>query len=456
MALHGSFYRVGSMIILIMLGLRQNTVETHDTNCLDGSYRITSVDIVGPQLTHTCAGYAVCPKGHFCQGGKKFPCPPGYFGNDTAMKSEICSGICPAGFFCPSATAIPIDCSDLNVYCPRGSYLPLEVNIGYYSDINNSKQTICPPGSFCHRGVRQLCPPGYYGYTAGLSSGNCSGVCVAGFFCPLGTRAYSANGCGRSPHVFCPTGSSRPQLIESGNYAVGPVFDIGGGYVDQLPCLPGSYCAGGISQPCPAGYFGALRNETRPLCIGICTAGFYCPPGSFSSQQKPCGNASVFCVSGSPAPMLATRGHYTTTFGGGSDMQSRHIRSCQVVCQVGSYCSSGISILCPAGTYGSTAGLTELSCSGPCKPGYFCPQGSTSPTLYQCGNAGVICPLGSGLPLPVQAGYHSVGDTPLNSTRYAESICQPGTFCLAGEAIPCPAGRYGSRYAEVKLNIRIA
>ena len=67
-----------------------------------------------------------------------------------------------------------------------------------------------------------------------------------------------------------------------------------------------------------------------------------------------------------------------------------------VECPVGHYCPgsnpdenpdpqpdpnypSGVMI-CPCGNYGSTTGLATYNCSGKCKEGYYCPQGSITDT----------------------------------------------------------------------------
>ena len=38
---------------------------------------------------------------------------------------------------------------------------------------------------------------------------------------------------------------------------------------------------------------------------------------------------------------------------------------------IGSYCSQGLALSCPVGTYGATAGLTTSSCSGFCSIGSY-------------------------------------------------------------------------------------
>ncbi len=55
-------------------------------------------------------------------------------------------------------------------------------------------------------------------------------------------------------------------------------------------------------------------------------------------------------------------------------------------CSPGQYSGAGAAACttCSAGLFGSTSGLTTSSCSGPCRAGFYCPAGSTSPTAVAC------------------------------------------------------------------------
>lgn len=56
-----------------------------------------------------------CPAGYFCEEGKRYQCPPGRFGETRGLRTEFCTGFCPAGFTCPWNTSTPIECA-------RGQY----------------------------------------------------------------------------------------------------------------------------------------------------------------------------------------------------------------------------------------------------------------------------------------------------------------------------------------------
>ena len=129
--------------------------------------------------------------------------------------------------------------------------------------------------------------------------------------------------------------------------------------------------------------------------------GYYCPYNSSSSRQYPC-----------PA------GTYGSSLGLSTP-------SCTDICPLGHYCPLGspVPTPCPAGRYGNTTGLTTKECAADCREidavcdssvslcreGFFCPPGSTSSEQNECGSPGVFCPQGSSLPIPVSGGYYSIG-----------------------------------------------
>ncbi len=51
-------------------------------------------------------------------------------------------------------------------------------------------------------------------------------------------------------------------------------------------------------------------------------------------------------------------------------------------------------------------GSVSPMCEGECSPGYYCLEGSSSPTQYVCGNSSVYCPRGSYEPKRVRNGFY--------------------------------------------------
>ncbi|GMF12012.1 unnamed protein product [Phytophthora lilii] len=155
------------------------------------------------------------------------------------------------------------------------------------------------------------------------------------------------------------------------------------------------------SLPCPAGTYGATPGLASSACSSTCSsvnggliclpapcpAGFYCPLAS--TEPIECGSVSVFCPEGSSMPTAATAGYYTTwkAYTGlsatGEELALQYVEHQQLaaanettrlnqhVCEMGSYCIAGVKRLCPAGTYGSSEGLSTASCTAPCPAGYY-------------------------------------------------------------------------------------
>jgi hypothetical protein len=148
-----------------------------------------------------------------------------------------------------------------------------------------------------------------------------------------------------------PAGSGAPLTIAAGNYSTPVTVGTESIRTGTAVCSVGSYCAGGVQLPCPAGQFGTVPSLTtsvgdhpvpkryQPLttiaeislyvvtrsrprfpmfvtpsqsCSGSCTAGFFCPAGSTNSTAVPCGNATVYCPSGSARPTTVSSGATTS------------------------------------------------------------------------------------------------------------------------------------------------
>jgi hypothetical protein len=321
--------------------------------------------------------------------------------------------------------------------------------------------TTCPAGSYCGGGKKHSCPPGTYGNSTGLSDRACSGPCPSGYFCTGNTVNPSI--CGRGN--FCPRGSSKPIKVPSGYYSIsvakantvvadGVVVHISNAH-ESLLCEPGHYCAAGIRHQCPGGTYGKEPGLTTPSCSGVCSGGYYCPIGSASETE--CGGFDYFCPEGSgerkhvyfgggESPTSDDHGAFYTL--GGDD--NGQTRSFQKRCPAGSFCVGGRRTSCPAGRFGSRLGEKNPLCFGPCKEGYYCPEGSYNERQLSCGGPHHYCPLGSGKPVEASLGYfteeeeNNGGDNGERNTR--QLMCDPGHYCVKGERYECPIGRFGSTY----------
>lgn len=80
----------------------------------------------------------LCAPGFYCPPASssetQMSCPAGRYG-EQGMTDSSCLGICARGFFCPqnSTSSRQNECGGEYLYCPVGSALPTEVDIGHYS-----------------------------------------------------------------------------------------------------------------------------------------------------------------------------------------------------------------------------------------------------------------------------------------------------------------------------------
>ena len=111
-------------------------------------------------------------------------------------------------------------------------------------------------------------------------------------------------------------------------------------------------------------------------------------------------------------------------------------------CTDGYYCPTNATDMlpCPAGRFGSTALLTNSSCTGTCLAGYYCPEGSKTNSPLSCGSGNAMyCPAGTPIRLTVPPGSYATGGSP--DLRTSIAPCEPGFYCTAGNRLTCPAGR---------------
>lgn len=134
-------------------------------------------------------------------GPKQIPCPGGTYRNATGGRFVSDCVLCPEGFFCPVASAIPHVCSR-GFYCPPASNQPIPCPSGTLG--NNTGLTkesdcqACPGGFFCDRhGSWQTtgpCDGGFVcigGASMSAPTDNITGtICPPGGYCPPGLYFY--------------------------------------------------------------------------------------------------------------------------------------------------------------------------------------------------------------------------------------------------------------------------
>ena len=185
----------------------------------------------------------------------------------------------------------------------------------------------------------RACPAGRYGATEGLETSDCSGICTEGYFCAAGSVTSTQEACD-APHAHCPRGTAEPRITVAGYISV-PNGTMA--IARHLQAID-SRLAPELTQQSLAGGLGSKNNDDG-LSIQV---------------DK---NIHMASVRSSLFSKAALSGRHLATVPNYID---------QVQCPPGSFCRRGIKYPCPVGTYGSSPGLSNPRCSGPCHAGECC------------------------------------------------------------------------------------
>jgi len=158
--------------------------------------------------------------------------------------------------------------------------------------------------------ARVPCPAGRFGSSTGLSSPECDGPCLHGYYCPPGSTSPDAfrcheacDGCVGATASDCE--ACAPGYVMAGGECVlcgsCGASDLDAGQpcfaktrTKQVQCAAGSYCTGGVVQ-------------------GLCAAGFFCPAGSTVPTVEECGGSgATYCPAGTASRLTVPAGSYST------------------------------------------------------------------------------------------------------------------------------------------------
>lgn len=284
-------------------------------------------------LDYVCEKRAECPAGQYrhsdgkcrrCSEGTYnpsagasgcFACPAGRYGSTTGLTKQDCTAVCPKGHFCVAGSANPTK-------CPAGTYgatTGLTTSVcsgpvagGYYSLAGETSAT---PSA-------RKCAAGRFGAArstgeSGPTSSQCDGPCSAGYYCPAGSTSDEQNECGGNDK-YCPGGSGSATSVPSGWRSLGGGTD-GDTRTSVAQCSLGTYCVDGVARNCPAGRYAAKQGQSS---CDTCSAGYFCPEGSSSATQEPCGGgprgtsfnpaAEYYCPAGTSSRRQVQSGYYST------------------------------------------------------------------------------------------------------------------------------------------------
>lgn len=141
------------------------------TNCPNNSLPLKKINLKNP--TQSCincsgvVGYTINSTGSGCM------CIPSYYGTATTDSNGNLIGcnICPARYYCPSGSTVPISCSG-GYYCPAGSLAQIPCPSGYTCPSYSVLPYQCGIGTYMVNNYSdcQICPVGYSTNILGSSS----------------------------------------------------------------------------------------------------------------------------------------------------------------------------------------------------------------------------------------------------------------------------------------------
>jgi hypothetical protein len=438
----------------------------------------------GGQPPVPCGAGYYCPPG--TQFATQFACPMGRFSSGTNLQASTNCTVCPAGSFCSGGQITISGACRQGFYCPQGTgrandYPCFAGTFSSRTDLQAADQcSPCPVGSYCPVGssATTQCPAGTYtnvtntasaGSAASLTSFPACTTCPAGFYCPLGSvhplpcGTGRASNAGASSCVTCPVGyycdqnaTSLAVALASKPCPAGMFCPAGQAAMPELTnnaCPAGYFCVSAVSAPqaCSAGSWNPVTGATNssfcmtcpagsyctsasPSVTGFCEAGFYCPAGSVNNRTFPCPSQ-----------------YYRANVGARS-LQDCAIcpagSSCGIAtvdpspCPAGSYCITGVNTPenCPPGTFGNSTGLRRVEDCTPCLPGSYCDGSGLTAPRGPC-DPGYYCLEGSSTPAPIDP------DDPLSGKPIPTGgMCPSGGYCPIGSSKPtsCPEGTFNN------------
>ena len=154
-----------------------------------------------------------------------------------------------------------------------------------------------------------------------------------------------------------------------------------------------------------------------------CTTGHYCPSGT--AVPMPCADGTYMTNTQAAECWNCTAGHYCITGLTPDD------------CPAGFYCPEGTGQVwqpCPAGTFSSATGLSDVGQCIQCTGGYYCDVTNATVETGEC-NAGYYCTSGSDMQSP------DTGNTGVAGPCTAGHYCQQKTVTPT----PCPLGTFSNQ-----------
>ena len=265
--------------------------------CAANHYCIAGIETACPPGSQSPVGSpnrasCACLPGFYSSAGACVECLPGSFCAGGSIMSNTAIEVCPAGTFCPAQSSTPTSCTSImGSYCPANSSAASPCPAGFYCLTLAGPLNICPSGAYCASGstAPSSCPANTY--STDIQQTNIS-ACKACTVCVLGSLQLSP--CSATANRVCETCWGKPQFATYRGSACSWVCNDGYAGDQCTQCLPGYWCASGISNQCPLYSSSLTGAKTQNDCT--------CNPG-YTSQGSILGTSPcVQCSAGSICP----------------------------------------------------------------------------------------------------------------------------------------------------------
>ncbi|OAF72051.1 hypothetical protein A3Q56_00182 [Intoshia linei] len=404
-------------------------------NCFAGYYCNGSINT----LTNP-TGILNCDKGKYCtdKSQQAVSCSSGTYNDKlNAISKDYCKN-CPSGLVCDQVTT-----HTPTVKCPATYYCKYGANT---LTPNLALASICPAGYYCpiETAVPIPCPIGTYSRNRGLKAVVECKKCIVGNYCPTIAMTDSTLKCPSG--YYCPEGSSiaTAQQCASGKYCAS-------GTSIETKCAIGTFSNIVMIKSksecllCTSSFYCQTEALTAPT--GKCSAGYYCPIGSKTDKEIDC-VIGQYCPLQSAEPIKCQDGTFTSIANSDKCLECpagsycltktiilNSLSSVKISCEKGYYCLAGTgyySLKCYPGSYSSDNGNTKASDCIPCKAGFYCDGFGLLSVKGPC-KKGFYCKIGSFSETPIITAVNSC--TLVSSTEDAGQ-CPKGHYCLLAASVP--------------------
>ena len=356
-----------------------------------------------------------CSQGRYCPAGAAapLPCTAGTYSTATNLKSAAeCTDagpgfyattgstvqtVCPKGSFSDATMAVKAECQA----CPAGTFQDAlgatfckPCPPGFYCIDGSATGAPCPGGTSSSRpgqGSLEQCTLVTDGFWAPLGSATPEPCPVSGFYCP-GAAADTVNSPGGSKPILVPTGGSKAkEQVPAVTKEL--TLDLSCEYFNItaiVTALAAQYSVEpsliSLTDPCATASRARLlqSGSSLTLTITIATSATAADGSSVSAPMADLLKAAQSVGDGALGSALGSAlGTNVTVTASSPAAQATVQRTVSSICPRGKWCTAGLVVECPIGTYNNRTGQNFATACTRC-PEYSTTLNASSTSIADC------------------------------------------------------------------------